>query len=73
METYDVLMSVSGGTGQVTKDQYLKYHGAEAGSERETSIINDFEARDMDNSGSLNRTEIDRLCFYLLGAIHCDP
>ena len=73
IETYDLLMSVSDGTGQVTKDQYMKYFNAEAGSERGTTISNEFDARDMDKSGFLDQTEIDRLCFYVLGAIHCDP
>lgn len=70
-ETYDFLMSASNGTGKLTQTQFLVNLGAINGSDHGNVLTKDFNARDKDNDGHLNYTEISYLCNHVKGDVVC--
>ena len=61
-ECDDILMKVSGGSGSVTLEQYLRYFKVtNEHSPRYQAISAMFDARDKDNNGVLTKDEIEEL------------
>ena len=65
-------MSASDGTGKVNQAQFLIAHfGAIDGSEQSNVLAKEFKARDRDNDGHLNHTEISYLCNPIKEEVVC--
>ena len=70
-ETCDLLMAASDGTGRLTQSQFLAHFGEIDGSDQGNILVKDFKARDRDNDGYLNCTEISYLCNHVKGDVVC--